>query len=138
MKFGRPRIPHEATFDLTPMIDVILLLIIFFMFTSHFARTQEKPMDLPKEKGQEQAATPAPSQIVIDLARDGGLSVLGAETDLVNLTRMVQGELRLGKPLELVVRADRLCPAAFLNRLAEALAGIGVHDWKLGTAGEGA
>jgi biopolymer transport protein ExbD len=137
MKFGRARIPEEATFDLTPMIDVILLLIIFFTLTAQFAKTQQSPMDLPKEKGEKEKAV-APASLVIDLSRQGEFSVLGTRTELASLVKMVQGEvLRLGAGLDLVIRADRLCPAAHLNRLAEALAAAGVRDWKLATAGEG-
>jgi biopolymer transport protein ExbD len=136
MRFGKPKIPESATFDLTPMIDVILLLIIFFMFTSHFARTQQTPMDLPKEKGEKSPEAP-PASLVIDISRDGTYRVLGTDTDLKSLTAMIQGEvLRLGSSLDLVIRADRDCPATHLNRLAEALAGIGVRDWKLATQGE--
>jgi len=137
MRFGRPRIPHEANFDLTPMIDVVLLLIIFFVLTAQFARTQGAPMNLPQEKG-EKAAADMPATLVIDLDSTGALSVLGAPTDLPKLIRMVEGEvLRIGTALDLEVRADRDCPAAHLNRLAVALAGIGVRNWKLATAGEG-
>jgi biopolymer transport protein ExbD len=137
MRFGRARIPEEATFDLTPMIDVILLLIIFFTLTSQFAKTQQSPMDLPKEKGEKDKGA-APSSIVIDLAKDGTFSVLGSPAELPDLVSMVRGEVaRLGSGLDLVIRADRACPAAHLNRLAEALASAGVRDWRLATAGDG-
>ena len=137
MRFGRSRMPQNATFDLTPMIDVVLLLIIFFTLTAQFARTQQSPMDLPKEKG-EKAPDEKPAALVLDLDHDGSLSVLGTRTDLQNLTRMVEGEvLRLGENLDLTIRAHRECPAAHLNRLAEALAGVGVRHWQLATAGEG-
>jgi biopolymer transport protein ExbD len=129
--------PLHATFDLTPMIDVVLLLIIFFTLTAQFARTQQAPMDLPREKG-EKGAEEKPAALVIDLNQDGRLSVLGTETDLPNLTRMVEGEvIRMGENLDLTIRAHRECPASHLNRLAEALASVGVRNWKLATAGEG-
>lgn len=137
MRFGRAHTPTEATFDLTPMIDVVLLLIIFFTLTSQFAKTQQAPMDLPREKG-EKATQAKPAELVIDLRKDGTLSVLGVQTDLPKLTRMVEGEvLRVGEGLDLTVRAERTCPAVFLNKLAEALAAIGVRNWKLATASEG-
>lgn len=137
MRFGRPRIPQEATFDLTPMIDVVLLLIIFFTLTSQFARTQQTPLNLPQEQG-EKSPSEKPATLVIDLNAQGGYSVLGQEAKLADLTKMVEGEvLRTGGGLDLVVRADRDCPALPLNRLADALAGIGVRNWKLATAAEG-
>ena len=39
--------------------------------------------------------------------------------------------------LDVVVRADRACPASHLNTLAGALTRVGVRDWKLATAGGG-
>lgn len=140
MRFGRSHSPQTATFDLTPMIDVVLLLIIFFTLTSQFARTQQAPMDLPKEKG-EKAPNDKPASLVIDLDQNGKFSVLGADSDLPSVTRMVETEvLRMGTNadnLDLVIRAHRDCPAAYLNKLAESLAGVGVRNWKLATAGEG-
>src|SRR5262245_41781916 len=136
MRFGRPRIPLHASFDLTPMIDVVLLLIIFFTLTSQFARTQQRPMDLPREKG-EKAPSDKPTSLVIDLDKDGTLSVLGMTTDLPRLTRMVEGEvLRVGEGLDVTVRAHRECPAAQLNKLANALVGVNVRNWKLATSAE--
>src|ERR1043166_2169258 len=137
MRLGRPRLQHHASFDLTPLIDVVLLLIIFFPLTAQFARTQQAPMDLPKEKG-EKAPEQKPAALVIDLNKDGQLSVLGMNTALPDLTRMVEGEvLRNGEGLDITVRAHRECPAAHLNRLAESLASVGVRNWTLATAGEG-
>src|SRR5712672_4455808 len=106
MKFGRPRLATEASFDLTPMIDVVLLLIIFFTLTSQFAKTQLEAMDLPKEKGVKSQA-PQQSTIFIDLRADGRMSVLGMNTDVASVATMVKGEvLRLGDSLDLVIRAE--------------------------------
>ncbi len=137
MKFGRPRLATEASFDLTPMIDVVLLLIIFFTLTSQFAKTQLEALDLPKEKGAK-AESAQQATIFIDLRADGRVSVMGTQTDVPSVAKMVQGEvLRVGDRLDLVIRAERKCPSQHLNRLADALAGVGVRNWKLATAGEG-
>lgn len=137
MRFGKPRLATEASFDLTPMIDVVLLLIIFFTLTSQFAKTQLEAMDLPKEKGVKSEGSQQ-STIFIDLRADGRISVLGMQSDVQSVATMVKGEvLRLGDTLDLVIRAERACPAQHLNKLAEALASVGVRNWKLATAGEG-
>ena len=138
MKFGRPRLPTEASFDLTAMIDVVMLLIIFFTLTSQFAKTQLQPLDLPKEQGAKFESTQQ-STVFIDLRADGGLSVLGMRTDIPAVAKMMQGEVqRYGDKLDLVIRAERNCPSQHLNALADALAAVGVRAWKLATAGEGA
>lgn len=130
--------PKEATFDLTPMIDVLLLLIVFFMMTSQFTRTQLMPVNMPREEGERGAPT-SPRSVFIDMDGSGGLHVLGRPIRLDEIG-LVIGTGRPGseaEPMDLVVRADRSCPAAHLNRLAEALARAGVRNWKLATAPQG-
>lgn len=134
MSLGRTERPKDASFDLTPMIDVLLLLIVFFMMTSQFTRTQLKPVDLPREEG-EQAAKASPHTIFLDLDSQGRLFALGLPVRMEELGRA----LGAVKPSEadIVVRADRECAAAHLNRLAESLASLGIRNWKLATAPQG-
>ena len=114
-----------------------MLLIIFFTLTTHFAKTQLAPMDLPKEPG-EQAPEEQQAALTVDLHKDGSMMVEGALIDLPGLVKMVQSEtMRSGANIDLVVRADRTAPARHLNRLADALAGVGVKSWKLATSSEG-
>lgn len=137
MNFGRQRIPHEASFDLTPMIDVVLLLIIFFTLTATFARTEQKMLDLPQQRGDAARAV-LPAALFIDMDRDGALSILGVPMDLGLVVDSARNDsARLGADLDIVVRAHRDCPASHLNRLAEALAAAGIRNWKLGTALDG-
>lgn len=138
MKLRRPAEHPEGGFDLTPMIDVVLLLIIFFMLTSQFARTSHRSVDLPREKG-EAKSPPAPNSVVVELDANGNLSVEGRYASMREVVDDVKKTVdRAGgvDSLEVVVRADRTCAAAHLNKLALALAGAGVQRWKLATAGE--
>lgn len=126
--------PKEASFDLTPMIDVLLLLIVFFMMTSQFTRTQLKAVDLPQESG-EKAGKTSPQTVFLDLDRNGQVYAVGKPISLAQLAGALGGV----KPSEadVVIRADRQCAATHLNALAEALASLGIRNWKLATAPQG-
>ena len=135
----------EASFDLTPMIDVILLLIIFFTFTAQFSSTQRTPMDLPRERGEE--APRASTEMVIDLDANGRVKVLGHEYDLETLATLLAGRefvvegagpdaSGLAQPVEVVIRAHRDCTTANLNALAQVLLRAGVRKWSLATSAE--
>jgi len=138
MKIRAPKPMEEASFDLTPMIDVVLLLIIFFMFTTHFAKSQFTPMDLPKEKGEPATEELNEAAFTIDLDRTGLTSVLGEAVSVERVQEMLKADLANEQlRTSVVVRADRLCPAVHLNRLASVLMSMGVRDWKLATANEG-
>jgi biopolymer transport protein ExbD len=130
----------EASFDLTPMIDVIFLLIIFFMLSSQFATTEARQVDLPREPGMESVVSGAEAKLLIDIDRDGTYSVMGEPATLESVVRMASprpspsgGMVRSA----VVVRADRSCPARALNRLADSLAGSGVEQWSIAVMPEG-
>jgi len=135
----RPSERHRVIpFEMTPMIDVVLQLIIFFLFTSQFQREMTLPIDLPEQPG-ERRESERPDRVTIDIDADG-VYHLGAEP--IALERIVA---RLGAgdgprssddapTPEVVIRADRAASAASLNRLAEALAEAGVRRWRLGTS----
>lgn len=138
MKMRTPKPMQEASFDLTPMIDVVLLLIIFFMFTTHFAKTQYAPMDLPRERGEATAEKPErPAEFVVELNRQGDMRVLGKPATADDIKSLLRADLaKVSQKTAVIVRADRNCPALHLNRLVSVLVQLGVRDWKLATASE--
>ena len=141
MKVGRPKELQEASFDLTPMIDVVLLLIIFFMLSSQFAQAQRRPMDLPQEAGRP-SKPEGTSVVVVDIDGPDRYRLLEQSMSLSEVAAAVADQVGRSadgaQQLELVVRAERRTPALALNRLAEALTRVGVRTWKLATLGDGA
>jgi len=129
----------EASFDLTPMIDVILLLIIFFMLSSQFATSELRPVDLPRQEGEAPMSESASAKLVIDMDKDGNCSILGEPLSLddvaarLSRTQGATGTRHSG----VVVRADRDGRAEGLNRLVERLAAAKVENWSLAVAPEG-
>jgi len=129
----------DASFDLTPMIDVILLLIIFFMLSSQFATSELRPVDLPHQEGAAPPSESATAKLVIDVDRAGSYSILGEELSLDALaSRIAAAQGGTGtRHSGIVVRADRAAGAASLNRLAERLAKAKIANWSLAVAPEG-
>ncbi len=146
MNLSRHTRSKEASFDLTPMIDVIFLLIIFFTLTSQFSSTQRTPMDLPREQGEPDVPKQS-TQLVIDMDQFGGVSLLGQTYDLATLGTVLAGrqfvvegqtpEAGLEQPVDVVIRADRRCSTASLNALAQVLLRVGVRRWSLATSADG-
>ena len=126
----------EASFDLTPMIDVILVLIIFFMLRSQFASSELRPVHLPVEPGAAAASSGATARLIVDVDREGNCSVMGEPIPAAELAgRLAQVQRDTGtRHSGVVVRADRQAPAAVLNRLAERLAEARIGNWSLAVA----
>jgi biopolymer transport protein ExbD len=144
----------ETGFDLTPMVDIVLLLLSFFVMGSQFAQVMRKPMDLARLPGEE-ARAESPRAIVVDLLSDGTLRLSsGRPVAVAEFVAMVKAELQAAGAqgasrtstaftkgsgaVELTVRPERTTPARHLNKLAGELARAGVRSWRLATAGAGA
>lgn len=70
--FTRPKRPSH-TIDLAPLIDVVFLLLVFFMLTSSFS-PPALPLQLPKAQGDQ---TPESNAVVVSLDSEGILAVDG-------------------------------------------------------------
>ena len=65
----------QSDINVTPMIDVLLVLLIIFMITQPLSRSAlEGPVPPPEET---QATKTPPSQIVLELADNGGYTING-------------------------------------------------------------
>lgn len=142
MRLIRRTSRHRAIpgLDLTPMIDVVMQLLIFFMFASQFVSAMRSPVDLPKVPG-EQADRPDGGQLVIDVRSDGSYVVNSEIVSLDALRVLLAEEAKLGvdeqgRRRDVLVRADRSGSAAAVNALAREAARAGITSWRLGTAGE--
>ena len=65
MKFRRQR-QDEVGVNLTPLIDVVFLLLIFFMVSTTFTRETQLSIDLPEASGQPREETDQRIEILID------------------------------------------------------------------------
>lgn len=126
-----------ALFDMTPMIDVVLQLIIFFMYTSSFAQMSRTPIDLPEEPG-DKAERLAPETVTIDIDARGQLLVEGEPLSLDEIARFVQLEIDSAPDdpdaVGVLIRPDRSLPSGAVNRIAQRLTELGVRRWKVATS----
>jgi len=74
---------------MTPLIDVVFLLLIFFMVTTTFSRETRLLVNLPQANAA--AAESNPGQIEILVARDGSISINGRGLINSRIETLVQG-----------------------------------------------
>ena len=67
MKLGRTE-RDEAQIDLTPLIDVVFLLLIFFMVSTTFERESEIEIELPEASAERPEREIEPVEVWIDAA----------------------------------------------------------------------
>lgn len=143
MKFVRGAADRERVsgVDITPLVDVVFLLIIFFLTTSTLVRQTVAEVDLPEQAGNEEAES-EDRGLVVNIGADGGYIVDGGRVGLERVLEMVGAEARLaeggGGSLEMLVRSDERAPMSSLNALARGLVELDVRAWRLATRTPGA
>ncbi|GGY02470.1 ExbD/TolR family protein [Paludibacterium paludis] len=76
MNFRRGRVRDEPEINFIPLIDVLLVILIFLMVTTSYSRFSELEVNLPAAAGK--ASEARPREIIVEVARDGRVKVAGA------------------------------------------------------------
>ena len=106
MKFHRRR-RGDNGINLTPLIDVVFLLLIFFMVTTTFTKETRLLIDLPEANGEVADSTPATLELVI--AKDGSYAVNGQNLinrDIKTIMAALREASSGNTDLPLVITAD--------------------------------
>ena len=114
-------------FNVTPLIDIVFLLIIFFLVASHFVRSDNAdPVDLP-EATQDEIDDPQALPMVITVTADREWRVRGRTVDAAEFDHLVQVAKReQGNRLEVHLRVDKTVPFRFVEPIMIACAKFGV------------
>src|SRR3982750_404841 len=89
--------------NVTPMVDIVLVLLIIFMVTTSYIVNPSIKVDLPKAAtGTEQTRT----TMAVVLNKEGHLFLNGAASDDVALSRFIAAELPKNPDLQAVIAAD--------------------------------
>ena len=96
--------------DMTPMVDVAFLLLIFFMSTSKFDPPQKVPIQLPDSHSN--LKVPESDVLVLAISKDNQLLWnVGKNpqefTDLGSLEQLVNNERRKNVRLRVAIKADK-------------------------------
>lgn len=127
MKLSKQKHPSSLAFNVTPMIDIVFLLIIFFMTVSQITRTADHPIALPRVTEGDMTAKTA--SITINLDRKGTIIIGGrtltTEELLASLQKMLEKFDNDPTNIRVQIRCDRNCPSRYVTELFENLAKLG-------------
>ena len=106
MKFQR-RIQEELQINLTPLIDVVFLLLIFFMVTTTFTRETRLAVNLPEADGE--PTQESPRSIEISVSQSGAYAIDGrplVNAQLETLMRALEETAAGDRDIALILIAD--------------------------------
>ena len=108
--------------NMTPMIDIVFLLLIFFMTVTQASRIKEEQLELPPQEGSRDKET---SSLTINIRQDGQLVMLGRVLQLDRLLTLVNEELARvdndPRRINIELRVDQRGESRAANQIARSL-----------------
>jgi biopolymer transport protein ExbD len=129
---------REATVELTPLIDVVFLLLIFFMVSTSFVQNQALNVDLPQANGDAQSSQDLYINVIVQedgrYEIDGNLVADESLAGLVNTLRsIVEKNAAQNNSLPVIISADALATHQSVVRIMDACAQAGLSQISLAT-----
>lgn len=125
MKFQRQH-KEEISLNITPLIDVVFLLLIFFMVSTTFTRESHLQVELPSASGEKAAQLTDSIEVLID--RQGQYTVnkrVLINSQLVTLKRAVGSLSGNNNKLPFIVTADANTPHEYVVRAMDVAGQLG-------------
>lgn len=118
----------QPTLNLTPMIDVVFLLIIFFMVATKFSELEQNiELEVPEVASAGTNRTPATPRTVA-VYEDGHIELDGQQTTLQELRSRLAANRAQDPDLNVVVRGDGQCDFQHIASAMAACRDAGVAE----------
>lgn len=130
----RPQRREEPEVNLTPLIDVVFLLLLFFMLSTTFNRESQLSVDLPEASAEPSQAPEQALEITVSQQGDyfiGDQKVVN--NDPVTLRRALSKVASKRKDIPVVIRADGLAPHQSVVTVMDVAARLGLVRISLAT-----
>jgi biopolymer transport protein ExbD len=116
--------------DVAPLIDIVFILLIFFLVTTTFVRDRGVPVTRPAAA---HAAVLEPEAVRIHLTAEGRLFLAGQPVTVARLPERVGGMLAQRPQAAVVIVPDEQVPAGRLVAVLDAARAGGARDVALAT-----
>ncbi len=121
--------------NITPLIDVVFLLLIFFMVTTTFNQQAELRVDLPEASSEEQTLEVIPIEITINpkgmyFVNGNALKHSDAESLYSALQKIVEGDLEKS----VIIRADAITPHQSVVTAMDTVSRLGISKLSIATS----
>ena len=130
----RQRPFEEIGFQIAPMCDVLLVLLVFFIsITATSSLRSDRNIDLPvAPDGTKKATARSEALVNVKWVPENAAGAVSIEskilTQLPELTQMLVPRSKDDPAYRVVIRADRTTPADFVEKVVGACAEAGISD----------
>lgn len=135
-----PKVPEQETDpNMTPMIDVVFQLIIFFMLVTEMSQADLEAMELPEATQAVPDKNPEKDRMVINVTEKGDIKIRGRKYGSKKLQQWLKREASISRDPKdkrlssraLLIRADKDSEFKYVQHIMQECVQPGVGIWKI-------
>ncbi len=130
MQFTSRR-PRRVGLDMTPLIDVVLMLVIFFMLTTTFVLAPGIKVDLPQGRSVQKIRE---GDAIVLITKEGNLYYQNEQTDLPALQEVLRQTQQQQPGVRLIIKADTQARHGRVVEVMDMAKGVGIERLAIATA----
>jgi biopolymer transport protein ExbD len=129
MNQGFQKIRRKPKIDVVPLIDLLMVLIIFFLVTMQFQELRALNVKLPKIESA--GSNLVRNELIISIEEKGETFVNGNKTDRNDLEKLIKTSSSLKKKPMVLVVADENVPLKFVTEVVDLCRLNNLEDFRL-------
>jgi biopolymer transport protein ExbD len=129
-----PKPKRRVIINITSLIDVLFLLLIFFMVTSTFLEHPGMKLELPSAENSETTRVEEP---VLYIGSKGEIMFNDQVIPLDSLENVMKNTITLGEDKTLILRADKTVQHGIVVRVMDIAKRVGMSKLVIGTKMKG-
>ncbi len=114
----------ESEPDLTPLVDCVFLLLVFFMVTTVFLHTKGLEVDMPS---QSDAQEEQKKDINLFVDETGKIQIKGVDVEPDKLAESLAKAMQEANNKNIIINGDGECPQRYIVFVVDAARGVGVE-----------
>lgn len=112
---------NRVEVNISPLVDVVFLLLVFFVLSGTLMREHQLPVQMPQAHGRTTRVQNAGK--IVNVSADGRIFLDGRQTDMDRISKLTEQ----GALTECAIRIDREAPAGVLVELLSVLPPTGIR-----------
>lgn len=133
MKFHSSNIDEDTNINLTPLIDVVFLLLIFFMVSTTFDTTSQLKINLPEASQEQTSVPPQKLNLLIDAKGNFFINSRELTNNRSATLKAALERVMAGNKLPIVIQSDADSPVQSLVTAMDVVGQLGLSQVSIAT-----
>lgn len=123
MEFKNKKGKESVGINITSLVDILFILIIFLLVSTTFLEQPALNIELPKAKS---AGLENVQEVVVSVSKTGQVYLNNQPVDIKRLGTLLQVEIKKDEKMPVVLRADKDVPYGLVIEVMDIMRGVGV------------